>query len=71
MAGKKNKTGAKTRELTTKRHNKTQRNDEEKGGILIFIALISALLTAAQNELQSSESSEDKHQFTVVYLADL
>jgi len=29
------------------------------------------LLTAAQSQLQSSESGEDKHQFTVMYLADL
>lgn len=69
--GKKKKTGPKTRELTTKRHNKTQRNDEGEEGILIFIAPMCALLTAAQSKLQSSESSEDKHQFTVVYLADL
>lgn len=51
--------------------HKTQRNYEEEEGILSFIAPICALLRAAQSKLQSSESSEDKHQFTVVYLADL
>ena len=71
MMGKKKITGAKTRELTTKWHKKTQRNNEEEEGILIFIALICTLLTAAQSQLQSSESGEDKHQFTVMYLADL
>lgn len=68
--GKGEKTRVKTRSGNQKMH-KTQRNYEEEEGILIFIAPICALLRAAQSKLQSSESSEDKHQFTVVYLADL
>lgn len=49
----------------------TQINYEEEEGTLIFIALICALLTAAQSKLQSRESIEGRHQFTVLYLTDL